>query len=245
MVQMLLDLLQKLSQFEESLLRAVKLLTGLILLSGVLPACRPKVLNLVSPTASPVPADIVLPEPSILDPMLAPSVTLSLPTLPEGFYWQGVEIIEFAIPVPEGWFVAYSDLREVFGWEYWFEYIVTREDPTKNEDITSMMVITVIKDNEILASKRAAEMFSAWEHNSIRVIDTQVLETENTVTYHLYVEGPNEFDYPDETRYTIFLADKSNNVFYVILSASPTTEWDEFWFYGQVMSQRLVDLLQD
>jgi len=65
------------------------------------------------------------------------------------------------------------------------------------------------------------------------------------VTYHLYVEGPHEIYYPDETRYTILLADKSNNVLYVILSASPTTEWDEFWIYGQVMSQRLVDLLQD
>ncbi len=72
------------------------------------------------------------PRTDIAKPTLEPKVKVTLPELPNGFSWQGVENIDLALPVPDGWFVTFFKGNEVWQnglQEYEYHYVISQENP--------------------------------------------------------------------------------------------------------------------
>ena len=188
-------------------------------------------------------------------PTLVPADTLNLPTPPEGFFWQGVQNIEFALPVPEGWFVQFQVLSEMYQsglQEYDYKYTITRDNPALTGNFfASGMVIYVTKDLESNASEEAQALFADVQNGPYitNVLDSEINQTTSTATYQIHVQSvdpdvsPEDPEY-ERTVYFVTIADKSANILYIFYFDTPTAIWEDEWPTGQVMVQMLLDLLQ-
>ena len=177
-------------------------------------------------------------------PTLAPSTTLHLPTTPEGFHWQGVENIEFALPIPDGWFVKFFRRSETWQsglQEYDYQYLISKENLDTVGRFSGGMIVTVVKNNTVNAAEHAKNIISNDEKDPkvTKVIDSQKYEQGNVVSYHLQAEVS------DDTIYEVTVANKKSNTLYFILFNGPTKNWTDDWAIGQVMLEMLLDLLQN
>ncbi len=183
-----------------------------------------------------------------------PGENLVLPTSPEGVHWMGVDSLEFAIPVPDGWFVRFTDVNALLrnpNWDYFLEYYLTPEDPVFSGTFTSVMVISVIKDDSADAAEKAAEFFDNRQ-NGFYVYensDSSMEETGSWVTYQASISSTNTQRNPDDPFYSetsrlVVHANKSTNEYVVIEFESPAATWEKQWVTGQIVLQLLIDLLQ-
>jgi len=188
-------------------------------------------------------------------PTLVPADTLVLPVPPKGFHWQGVENIEFALPVPEGWYVRFEALSEMWNLglqEYEYRYFITRDDPVLTGNFFSGgMLIFVSKDSDTDASAAAAQLFANIQTGPgiTKVIDSRIDKMASTDTYQIHVElvdsrfSPASLDY-ERTVYLVYIADLNANILYFVYFDATTNNWEDEWETGQVMVLMLLELLQ-
>jgi hypothetical protein len=183
-------------------------------------------------------------------PTLIPAASLDLPAAPEGISWQGVENIDFALPMPDGWTSKFINYHET--WlnglqEYDYEYVISPDDLRQVSDPTSSLIVNVTSmDGQDAAETAEIVMTRLESHPAIhRVIDHGVTENYGIVTsfHHGEVTIPEKED-PEHTFYIMTIVDTATNTLYVLNFDSPTATWEEFWATGEVVAQLIAELVQ-
>jgi len=188
-------------------------------------------------------------------PTPVPDVSGELPELPHGYNWQGVKGIDFALPVPVGWFVTFTANYESYQGglqEYDYNYIITQEDPYRVGSFSpslGAMSVWTFRRNDVDAADRVREFKLNLETSSMfTVVDMQYYEQGDVISYKFRIEGidsDTEQDDPDYYRSLslAILANTKTNTFYFIYFESPTHNWEQEWETGQVMMNALLELL--
>jgi len=188
-------------------------------------------------------------------PTLEPNVTVRLPELPEGYNWQGVEAIYFALPIPEGWYVTFTRSFESYQGglqEYDYQYLITQENPDLVGSFSpyiGTLTIWTFKKNDVNAVDAANEFSSNLEANpAVTIVDKQYSGQGNIVSYLYFINGINSDVDRDDPNYNrtarfIVLANKETNTFYLLNFESASEAWDQEWETGQVMMDALLELL--
>jgi len=188
-------------------------------------------------------------------PTLEPNVTASLPELPEGYNWQGVEAIDLALPIPEGWYVTFTRSFESYQGglqEYDYQYLITQENPDLVGSFSpyiGTLTIWTFKKNDVNAVDAANEFSSNLEANpAVTIVDKQYSGQGNIVSYLYFINGINSDVDRDDPNYNrtarfIVLANKETNTFYLLNFESASEAWDQEWETGQVMMDALLELL--
>lgn len=191
----------------------------------------------------------------VATPTLEPKVSTDLPLLPEGITWQGVETIDFALPIPDGWYVTFTRNYESYQGdlkEYDYQYLITQENPDRVGSFSAyigiMSVWTFKTDTEDVGTA-ASEFVSNLENNpAVTIIDKQFSEQGNIVSYQYHINGINseaDIDDPNYNRTSrlVILANKNTNTFYLLNFESASEAWDQESETGTVMMDALVELL--
>ncbi len=186
---------------------------------------------------------------------LAPAASLNLPELPQGYAWQGVDMIDFALPVPKGWFVSSSVLSEMWfqGLQaYHYQYLVTPENMNLTGIFSGGLVVRVIKDDGVSAADQAEDFYSGLKvsPNTTRVFESWDEESGGRAIYRMrYITIDPDLD-PQDPRYEtavyfVAIANKATDVLYLIFFESSVEAWDQEWAdHGEVMVGLLVELLE-
>lgn len=192
----------------------------------------------------------------VATPTIEPNVSTGLPALPEGYNWQGVEGIDFALPIPDGWYVTHTRNYESYQGgglkEFDYDFTITQENPdlvgSFSPSLGGMSVWTFSR-SDTDAADRVREISSNVESSSMfTIVEMQHFEQGNVIGYQYYIEGIDSDTDPDDPDYyrslsLIILANTKTNTFYFIYFESPTYNWDEEWKTGQVLVDALLELL--
>ncbi len=186
-------------------------------------------------------------------PTMVPLDTLNLPENPSGFGWQGVPNIEFAVPVPEGWFVRFNAIRETWQnglQEYEYEYLISPDNPVYSGRYEDGMSIQIVKNNSSVPSSEAVALIDFIKSNPLtnRVIISRSETFGNKVVYHLHIEAIHPVVSPDDpeynrTIYFLIIVDDVKKLYISSSFDSNTRDWEANWAVGEVMSQLLQDFV--
>lgn len=193
----------------------------------------------------------------IAQPTMEPNVNGKLPELPQGINWQGVQNIDLALPVPDGWFVKFFNYSEEWqnglqGYEY--QYTITQENPDyvgSFSPVLGILRVYTVKNKRTDASDSARQHYNNLKKSSdiTNVIEDKVTGKGDIIVYQIRAEAVNaEIAAGDPGHNQMFVttlvANKKANVLYVLEFESAAESWDQEWTNGQIMMQALIDFLQ-